>query len=244
MNADTLRKWTGVFWGFCLSAWILGCESSPTNPPPDPIDTASTSISYLALGDSYTIGEGVAILDRWPMQLAAKARQCGIPLSDPEIIARTGWTTGQLASAMDADQPQGPYGLVSLLIGVNNQYRGLSIEQYRIEFDSLLTRAIALAGGKPERVLVLSIPDWGASFFGRNSNPETIAKEIDAFNEANRSATQAHGARYVDITPASRAASGDKSQFAPDGLHPSGLMYSAWAELAVGALSRLPVGAF
>jgi lysophospholipase L1-like esterase len=171
------------------------------------------------------------------LRLASQARQSGIPLEDPRIIARTGWTTGELSSGIDAARPQGPYGLVSLLIGVNNQYRGLSLEEYRGEFASLLERAIGFAGGEPDRVLVLSIPDWGASFYGLNYDPEVIAREIDAFNAANRTVALARGTRYVDVTPQSRAAAGDEAQFAADGLHPSGLMYAAWAGLAVKALA-------
>ncbi len=170
------------------------------------------------------------------MQLAAMARTAGIPLSNPRIIARTGWTTGDLAGALDAENPQGPFGLVSLLIGVNNQYRGMPLEDYRIGCESLLRRAIELAGGRPDRVLVLSIPDWGASFYGLRYDPGTIAKEIDAFNGENQALAIAYGTRYVDVTPVSRAAAGDESMFASDGLHPSGLMYSAWAELAVSRL--------
>ncbi len=225
--------------GLSFSGFMQGCDDgSPMSSGLDKNDTAS--ISYLALGDSYTIGEGVAEQDRWPMQLSAKARASGIRLSDPVIIARTGWTTGELASGMDAANPQGPYGLVTLLIGVNNQYRGMLLEDYRIEFKALLERAIALAGDKPDRVMVVSIPDWGASFYGMNYDPVVIAREIDAFNAANREEATLHGTRYADVTGVSRTAAGDESMFAADGLHPSASMYKAWVAVAAAALAGLP----
>ena len=244
MNCPThsgpLGKWLLLSGSLCFFSGLLGCEANPTSRSADPVDTMGTSISFLALGDSYTIGEGVAAPDRWPMLLAAQARKAGIPLEDPRIIARTGWTTGELSAAIDAAHPLGPYGLVSLLIGVNNQYRGMPLKRYRGEFDSLLARAIGFAGGRPEKVLVLSIPDWGASFYGRNFDTEMIAMEIDAFNAANREISLAKGVRYVDVTQASREASGDESGFAPDGLHYSGLMHGQWAGLALDAMTAFP----
>jgi lysophospholipase L1-like esterase len=123
---------------------------------------------FLALGDSYTIGERVAKNERWPVQLAARLRAHGVPITDPEIIAVTGWTTDELDAGIQAAQPQGPYDLVSLLIGVNNQYRGRSPEEYQAQFADLLQQAIGLAGGDPTRVIVLSIPDWGVTPFAAN----------------------------------------------------------------------------
>src|ERR1019366_8017915 len=114
---------------------------------------------FLALGDSYTIGESVGVTDRWPVQLARQVRKNGIDVADPQIIAKTGWTTDELSSAIDAAKPNGPYALVTLLIGVNNQYGGRDPEQYRKEFVALLQRSIAFAGGNPKRVVVVSIPD-------------------------------------------------------------------------------------
>jgi lysophospholipase L1-like esterase len=140
---------------------------------------------FLALGDSYTIGESVAVADRWPNQLAAQLRKDGVEMADPEIIARTGWTTDELSSAIDAAKPKGPYALVTLLIGVNNQYRGRDAEQYRKEFAALLHRAIAFAGGDPKRVVVVSIPDWGVTPFAANRDRAKIGAEIDHFNAIN-----------------------------------------------------------
>ena len=187
----------------------------------------------LALGDSYTIGEGVAAADRWPVQLAKLMRAEGINLENPTIIATTGWTTDELAAAIDRKTPQGPYDLVSLLIGVNNQYRGRDLNEYRAQFAGLLTQAIALAGGDPQRVLVLSIPDWGVTPFAANRHRKTVSGEINAYNAVNAEETLRLGARYIDITPISRQAADDPSLLADDGLHPSGRMYTAWASLVL-----------
>jgi len=183
---------------------------------------------FLALGDSYTIGESVAVNDRWPNQLALKLRDAGIDIASPEIIAKTGWTTDELSSAIDAAKPHGPYALVTLLIGVNNQYRGHDAEQYRKEFAVLLQQAIGFAGGEPKRVVVVSIPDWGVTPFAANRDRAKIAAEIDRFNAINAEETKRAGARYADVTPASRR---DPSLVAPDGLHPSAAMYTQWVNV-------------
>ncbi|WP_349263995.1 SGNH/GDSL hydrolase family protein [Longimicrobium sp.] len=192
-------------------------------------------MKFLALGDSYTIGEGVAAADRWPVQLAALLREQGQDFAEPQIIARTGWTTDELSDAIDAADPRGPYDLVSLLIGVNNQYRGRGTEEYRAEFAGLLQRAIGFAGGDASRVIVLSIPDWGATPFAEGRSRANIAAEIDVFNAINRQETERLGARYVDITPQSRTAGSNPAFLAPDGLHYSGLTYAEWARLALPA---------
>jgi lysophospholipase L1-like esterase len=204
------------------SAMIAGC------PP----------IRFLALGDSYTIGESVEPSDRWPHQLAALLQDQGYDLLEPQIVARTGWTTAELMAGMEGARPEGPFDLVSLLIGVNNQYRGLVPEAYRAEFRALLGRAIDLAGGEPGRVIVLSIPDWGVTPFAAGRDREQIAAEIDHLNRINRDETKQAGALYVDVTPVSRAAAGIRSLIADDGLHPSGEMYRQWAHLALPAALR------
>jgi lysophospholipase L1-like esterase len=183
---------------------------------------------FLALGDSYTIGESVAVADRWPTQLAVQLRKDGVEMADPEIIAKTGWTTDELSSAIDAAKPKGPYALVTLLIGVNNQYRGRDAEQYRKEFVTLLHRAIAFAAGDPKRVVVVSIPDWGVTPFAANRDRAKIGAEIDHFNAINAEETKRAGARYADITPVSRH---DATLVAPDGLHPSAKMYASWVSV-------------
>jgi len=175
------------------------------------------------------------------MQLAALARARGVSLGDPAIIATTGWTTDELAAGIDHANPQGTYDLVSLLIGVNNQYRGRGEAEYRQQFLALLQRAIAFAGGEPERVLVLSIPDWGVTPFARHSgrNPAAIAAEIDAFNAINRVEVERAGAHYIDVTPVSRQAANVLSLIADDGLHPSGRMYAEWAQLTLPVVLKI-----
>ena len=196
-------------------------------------ERVSGSLRYLALGDSYTIGEGVAPEGRWPRVVAASLRERGLDAADPEIVAVTGWTTDELDAGIDAAARLGPYALVSLLIGVNNQYRGRPLGEYRAQFRALLRRAIGFAGGDAGRVVVVSIPDWGVTPFAEGRDRGAIAREIDAFNAAARDAARELGARWVDVTPASRAAAGDASMFADDGLHPSARQYRAWAALVL-----------
>jgi lysophospholipase L1-like esterase len=185
---------------------------------------------FLALGDSYTIGEAVKPAERWPERAVALLRARGAAIADPEIIARTGWTTDELAAGIAAAAPSGPYEVVSLLIGVNNQYRGRSAEDYRDGFRSLLATAIAFAGARAQRVVVLSIPDWGVTPFAEGRDRAAIGTEIDRFNSVARDEAAREGARFVDITPASREPQED--WVASDGLHPSGRQYQRWAELA------------
>ena len=179
---------------------------------------------YLALGDSYTIGESVAPAERFPMQLA---RELNLP--EPRIIAKTGWTTDELNAAIDAANVQGTFDLVTLLIGVNNQYRGRDAEQYRGEFAALLQRAIGFAGGEAKRVVVVSIPDWGVTPFAEGRDRAQIASEIDRYNAINREETRRAGARYAGITAISRG--GDPALVAGDKLHPSGKQYAEWVRL-------------
>ena len=192
-----------------------------------------TTIRFLALGDSYTIGTSVEEAERWPLQLAERLRADSIPV-ELTIIAHDGWTTDELRQGIREQAPQPPYDMVSLLIGVNNQYRGYDIEQYRRQFANLLSEAIEYANGDPTRVFVLSIPDWGVTPYAseHDRDRDQVAQEIDAFNAVNREETLKAGARYVDITPVSRQAANDASLLAADGLHPSGKMYALWVELA------------
>lgn len=187
--------------------------------------------SFLALGDSYTIGEGVPAADCWPVQLARALRGEGIDVAAPKIVAKTGWTTGELAAAMDAESFVPPYSLVSLSIGVNNQYRGLPLDTYRGQFRTLLERAIALAGDAPSRVVVVSIPDWGVTPFAREEKRDVaeVADCIDAFNAAACAQLETTGVHWVDVTPLSRMAR-RRSELAADGLHPSGVQYARWVE--------------
>ena len=198
-------------------------------------------LRYLALGDSYTIGEGIDADGRWPVQLARALREGGVALDDPEIIAATGWTTDELSAAIDAARPSPGFDLVSLLAGVNNQYRGRDVDEYRAQFEALLARATALAGDRPGRVLVLSIPDWGVTPFaiGSGRDRQRIAHELDAFNASAQAACEAHGIAFVDITAASRAHGAGAAMLADDGLHPSAAMYAQWTRLALPVARRL-----
>lgn len=191
------------------------------------------NFSYLALGDSYTIGESVPATERFPAHLAAL-----LHIPEPTIVAVTGWTTDELAQGIKAAQITGTYNLVTLLIGVNNQYRGRSLEEYRVEFTDLLRQAIAFAGNRPGHVIVLSIPDWGVTPFAKGRNRRQIADEIDAFNAANREIALAHHTQWLDITHFTREAATNASLVAEDGLHPSGKDYQRWAEALVPMIKK------
>jgi len=211
------------------------------NPSPMPAQetTSMPTIRYLALGDSYTIGESVAEQERWPLQLAELiesfpqfARSIGMNERgvDVTIIARTGWTVNELWEGIQANPPSGTYDMVSLLIGVNDQYRGLPVDGYREDFRFMLGKAVEYAGGDPKRVIVLSIPDWGFTPFAADRDTEPISQQIDEFNAVTLEETEAVGAHYVDVTIISRMAMDDFDLITGDRLHPSGKMYAMWAE--------------
>lgn len=188
--------------------------------------------SYLALGDSYTIGESVAIQDRFPAQTTSILSNDGIRFLIPEYIAVTGWTTGNLLNSINSVPPtRSTYDFVSLLIGVNNQYQGRSQAEYSTEFTNLLHTAIRYAGNRPSRVAVLSIPDWSVTPFAIGRDTALIRKQIDSFNMINKQITLANGVHYIDITPSTRMALTDRSLLAVDGLHPSGKEYKKWATM-------------
>ena len=189
----------------------------------------ASTLHYLALGDSYTIGEAVDAHQRWPAELVERLRTAGVMIDDPRIIATTGWTTDELAQGMDAASPTPVYDLVTLQIGVNNQYRGRAADDYRDEFTSLLARAIMLAGGHAAHVVVVSIPDWGVTRFAREQARDRmrIAAELDTYNAIARDETRRAGAHFVDITGISRA---HPELVADDGLHPSAAQYALWVE--------------
>ncbi|HEY8230131.1 MAG TPA: GDSL-type esterase/lipase family protein [Rhodanobacteraceae bacterium] len=192
--------------------------------------------TFLALGDSYTIGEGVALDERWPAQLVARLRNEGIDVGDPQIVATTGWTTDELSTAMDAASFAPPYGLVTMLIGVNNQYRGRPLVEYRAQLHALLQRATKLAGGNAEHVLVVSIPDWGVTSFAAREGRDAsgIARQIDAFNAAACAEAREAGAQWVDVTTISRAWEA-RSELVGDGLHPSVTQYARWVDAILPA---------
>lgn len=208
-------------------ALLQGCAGS-ANDIED--DSSSQTIGYLALGDSYTIGESVDSVQRWPVLLAQALTEAGLPVEEPRVIARTGWTTDELDEGIDDAELDETYGLVSLLIGVNNQYRGRDTEEYRAQLQGLLQRAVGFADGDPGRVLVLSIPDWGVMPFAEGRDRAAIAREIDAFNRIKEREAERMGVHFVDITDISRLAASDPDLVAADGLHPSGTMYRRWVE--------------
>jgi lysophospholipase L1-like esterase len=196
--------------------------------------------TFLALGDSYTIGEGVALDERWPVQLAARLREAGIDIADPQIIATTGWTTDELAAAMDTASFARPYDLVTLLVGVNNQYRGRPLDEYSVQFRDLLQRAIHLAGGIAAHVIVVSIPDWGVTPFAAREGRDAarVAREIDAFNAAACAEAGSAGAHWVDVTTLSRAP-GSRDELVADGLHPAGAQYARWTAAILPAARKV-----
>jgi lysophospholipase L1-like esterase len=198
-----------------------------------------SKLKYLALGDSYTIGEGVDSTLRYPVQIADSLKELGYLIEAPEIIAVTGWTTSNLKAAIETADPQPPYDLVSLLIGVNNQYRGLDINIYITEFNELIDQAIYFAGNDTGRVIVLSIPDWGVTPFASDRDREKIRREIDQYNAINKRITLSRGITWIDVTGISRLAEKDVTLIAGDGLHPSGTMYTAWTRLAIAEIVKM-----
>lgn len=196
------------------------------------METSATSeLSYLALGDSYTIGEAVDAQDRWPVQLASRLTEAGIAVAEPKIIATTGWTTDELKAGIEKENVSDTYDMVSLLIGVNNQYRGYPLEEYKPQFEELLNMAIGFAGGDRDKVFVVSIPDYGVTPFGQGKDAQKIGDEVDAFNAANKAITDRYGIQYFDINPVSKTALGVDELNASDGLHPSGKMYTLWVDI-------------
>jgi lysophospholipase L1-like esterase len=217
-----------------LLAW--GFHLSPVHPS-QPASAARAT--YLALGDSYTIGESVGAADRYPQQVVGMLNEADPLLCrDPSIIAVTGWTTGNLLEAISmaepangSGKPRAVYDMVSLLIGVNNQYQGRSQAEYRDQFTLLLQKSIWLAGNNPAHVLVLSIPDYSVTPFGRTRDTVLIAAQIDSFNRINYSVSMAYKVNYIDVTAESRKAARDPTLVAEDGLHFSGKEYGNWARL-------------
>lgn len=206
----------------------------PVTPNTPPVDTTNPADkkNYLALGDSYTIGTSVGADERFPVQTVARLITTGVPMNPAEIRATNGWTTGNLLFSLNSTLPSKTnYDLVSLLIGVNNQYQGRSQAEYRIEFMQLLNKAIAYASGRKSRVFVLSIPDYSVTPFGQNYDTARIRSEIDAFNAINKEISLQSGVTYVDITGISREARYLHDLVASDGLHPSGRQYQRWVNL-------------
>jgi len=193
--------------------------------------------SYLALGDSYTVGEGITSKESFPYQVVNILRTKGIEFNNPKVVARTGWITDELQAAIEDSPLHEQYDVVTLLIGVNNQYRKGHVADYAPAFESLLKQAIHFAGDNARRVIVLSIPDWSVTPFGAGTTQAEIASEIDQFNEANKHVAEKYSVHYLNITPSTRQAARDSALIAEDGLHPSGKEYSKWAK-KVAAIIR------
>ena len=219
----------------------LGLIAGCTAPLASAADGNQAGHSYLALGDSYTSGQSVAPQERWPVQLAQTLTSQGWACAQPLIIARTGWTTAELSDALHERAPHGPFDLVTLLIGVNDQYRGHALATYQAAFIALLGDAITLAGGHADHVVVLSIPDWGVTPFAAGQDRDAISASITAFNHQAQQDVTTRGAHWVDIFPLSRDLAGGE-QIAPDGLHPSGRMYARWVAAAAPVVLGIDQG--
>ena len=209
-------------------------------------ETVDKNYSYLALGDSYTIGEGVLPEENFPSQTVGLLNKAAVGVNDrpkrfsaPFIIAKTGWTTDELDNAIDAAAISTTFDIVSLLIGVNNQYRGRSVSEYKTQFHHLLQRAIHFSGNKARHVFVLSIPDWGVTPFADGQDRYKVATAIDAYNTTAKKICEQHHVVFIDITTSQRI-DGNKSEFlATDGLHPSGKEYGKWAEKLAKAVKNV-----
>lgn len=221
-----------ISFSFAALYLLIACNKQTKTEAMPAIINTGTFKTYLALGDSYTIGQSVNENERFPAQTVSLLKLDSINFNAPEYIAVTGWTTRNLLNAIAATPPsKSTYDFVTLLIGVNNQYQGRTQTEYAAEFTELLNKAIQFAGNRPGRVAVLSIPDWGVTPFANGRDRNEIAKQIDEFNAINKQITLGKAVKYIDITPSSRMAATDPSLVAGDGLHPSGKEYQKWAVL-------------
>jgi Lysophospholipase L1 and related esterases len=216
--------------GYCIFSFKPQSLASP--------QTKKHMYTYLALGDSYTIGEQVAMQDNFPYQLVSMLKKDNFDIADPVIIAKTGWTTDELAMAIREHNITDTFSVVTLLIGVNNQYRGRDVQNYTEEFTQLLDQAIAFAGGEPEHVFVVSIPDWGVTPFAEGKDREQIAKEINAYNSVKEAEAKARKCHYVEITESTRRNGNNALYLAEDKLHPSAKEYEVWAAKLTPAIAK------
>jgi lysophospholipase L1-like esterase len=232
-----MRRILVITLSFAAVYLLLACKKQTVTAYVAPQISPVLYKNYLALGDSYTIGQSVIAADRFPAQTINILSKDSISFNAPEYIAQTGWTTRNLISAVNTTPPsKTTYDFVTLLIGVNNQYQGRSQAEYTAEFTELLNTAIQYAGNRTKRVAVLSIPDWGVTPFANGRDRALIALQIDSFNVINKQITLAKGVNYIDITPSTRMAATDLSLVATDGLHPSGKEYNKWAVLLAAVI--------
>ena len=233
----TAKRMSSVY-SFSLALFLFIAMTFST-----PNQAQTTSLSYLALGDSYTIGEGVGLEDRYPMQLVREwNKSAKIPFSVPLIIAKTGWTVDELEAGIQATPTAAEgYDLVTLLIGVNNQYRGRSVESFAVDFEKMLQRAIAFAKGNKSRVIVISIPDWGVTPFAvqKGVEPDQVAKAIDAYNRTKKEICEKQGIKFIDITDDYRMDGGLPEGVVEDQLHPSKLIYGQWTNKLLSELKKI-----
>ena len=238
--------------GWTFVEWQGDIENNTTNPVHINIDgqknitaifekkyVGINTSKFLALGDSYTIGQSVEISERWPVQFLKELKTNTSAIDTLQIIAQTGWRVDQLKEAMNNSNLEPPYGLVSLLIGVNNQFQGQDAVGFRPEFIEILEKSLKLVENRTERLFVVSIPDWGSSPYGKTLNRIQISKEIDDFNLVLKEESEKRGIRYFNITTISRTALTDDSLIASDGLHPSGKMYKLWVDKMIPVISKI-----
>lgn len=213
---------------FLIFLIVMGCKNEPKEQRVHDVQQ-SDRISFLALGDSYTIGESVATEKRWPVQLADTLHRLGFPVQEPKIIATTGWTTADLLKALEKKTGERKYDLVSLSIGVNNQYQGRSLTEYERELEQLFQHAISLSERGPEGVFALSIPDYGVTPFGA-AKADKIAEEVAVFNGVFKEVADRYDVAFYNITAVSKSAYKNPELTASDDLHPSGKMYKLWVD--------------
>ena len=238
--------------GWTFVKWQGDIENNTTNPVHINIDgqknitaifkknyIGKNTSKFLALGDSYTIGQSVEVNQRWPVQFLKELKSSTNAIDTLQIIARTGWRVDELKEAMNSSNLEPPYGLVSLLIGVNNQYQGQNANDFRPEFIEILEKSIKLVNDRKERLFVVSIPDWGASPYGFGFDRAKVSKEINDFNSVIKEESEKRGLRYFDITTISRRALLDRTLIASDGLHPSGKMYKLWVDKMIPIISKV-----
>lgn len=223
-----------INWIFSLVFIVL--VSCKTNNPVSNESKASAEAyngpkKYLALGDSYTIGESVDPNENFPMQIQRQLKEDGVELSETKIIAKTGWRTDNLLAAIDTTSLNPPYDLITLLIGVNNQYQGRNLDQLSKEYRELIDKAISLSRNGKDGLVLISIPDYSVSPFGKKKDPQKIRKEIETYNYMEEKIAEEYGLQFYNITPISREASSNETLLAEDGLHPSSIMYRRWLKV-------------